>query len=183
MTKTIDQMLDELLKVEGGYVNDPADSGGETNYGITKAVAMANGYTSPMKSMPVAVAKDIYRRMYWTAPGFDRVATVAPRVAQELFDTGVNMGPKVAATFLQRALTALNLGGTAYPDLKPDGQLGNVSIGALTAFIHLRGAPGEEALIHALDALQGERYIRLAEDNPKNEKFLYGWLANRIENV
>ena len=35
-------------------------------------------------------------------------------------------------------------------------------------------------MIHALDALQGERYIRLAERRPANEAFLYGWLANRI---
>jgi hypothetical protein len=34
--------------------------------------------------------------------------------------------------------------------------------------------------LKALDALQGERYIRLAERRPANEAFLYGWLANRV---
>jgi hypothetical protein len=35
-------------------------------------------------------------------------------------------------------------------------------------------------LLRALEALQGERYLRLAERRPGNEAFLYGWLANRI---
>jgi hypothetical protein len=39
---------------------------------------------------------------------------------------------------------------------------------------------GETVLLRALEALQGERYLRLAEKRPANEAFLYGWLANRI---
>jgi hypothetical protein len=39
---------------------------------------------------------------------------------------------------------------------------------------------GEIVLLRALEALQGERYLRLAERRPANEAFLYGWLANRI---
>ena len=39
---------------------------------------------------------------------------------------------------------------------------------------------GEAVLLRALEALQGERYLRLAERRPANEAFLYGWLANRI---
>ena len=39
---------------------------------------------------------------------------------------------------------------------------------------------GEIVLMRALEALQGERYLRLAERRPANEAFLYGWLANRI---
>ena len=41
-------------------------------------------------------------------------------------------------------------------------------------------ASGETVLLRALEALQGERYLRLAERRPANEAFLYGWLANRI---
>ena len=99
----------------------------------------------------------------------------------ELFDTGANMGPAVAATFLQRALTALNRGGKDYPDLTPDGRVGPVTIAALDAFLAARGAnSGETVLLRALEALQGERYLRLAETRPANEAFLYGWLANRM---
>jgi lysozyme family protein len=91
------------------------------------------------------------------------------------------MGPAVAVTFLQRALTALNRNGTDYPDLTPDGRIGDRTLAALDAFIAVRGgASGETVLLRALEALQGERYLRLAERRPANEAFLYGWLANRI---
>ena len=39
---------------------------------------------------------------------------------------------------------------------------------------------GESVLMKALEALQGERYLDLAERRPANEAFLYGWLANRL---
>jgi lysozyme family protein len=102
-------------------------------------------------------------------------------VAAELFDTGVNMGPGVAVTFLQRALTALNRNGKDYPDLVPDGRIGPRTLAALDGFLAARGKRGgETVLLRALEALQGERYLRLAERRPANEAFLYGWLANRI---
>ena len=91
------------------------------------------------------------------------------------------MGPPVASTFLQRALTALNRNGLDYPDLAPDGRVGPATLGALDAFLGVRGSDrGEVELLRALEALQGERYLRLAEKRPANEVFLYGWLANRI---
>jgi lysozyme family protein len=91
------------------------------------------------------------------------------------------MGPAVAATFLQRALTALNRNGADYRDLVPDGRLGQRTFDALDGFLEARGSRGgETVLLRALEALQGERYLRLAERRPANEAFLYGWLANRI---
>jgi lysozyme family protein len=177
----IESLLEALIDREGGYSNNPADAGGETNWGITAVVARAQGYAGPMRDLTRAEAKDIYRRIYWLRPRFDQVASRSAAIAAELFDTGVNMGPSVAATFLQRALTALNRSAKDYPDLKPDGNIGPASLGALDAFLKLRGLkPGESVLMKAIEALQGERYIRLAEASPRNEAFLYGWLANRI---
>jgi lysozyme family protein len=179
--ESVDPLIDALIEREGGYVNHPADRGGPTNYGITAPVARAHGYAGSMRDMPRSEAEAIYRRLYWTRPGFDAVTRVSGRVAAELFDTGVNMGPAVAVTFLQRALTALNRTGRDYPDLVPDGRVGPATIAALDAFFAVRGkAQGETVLLRALEALQGERYLRLAERRPANEAFLYGWLANRI---
>ena len=107
-TYGVDQLVDALIDREGGYVNHPADRGGATCFGITEAVARAHGYGGAMRDLPRSEAESIYRRLYWLRPRFDQIARRAPRLAAELFDTGANMGPAVAATFLQRALTALN---------------------------------------------------------------------------
>lgn len=177
----VGELIDELIEREGGYVNHPADKGGPTRFGITEAVARAHGYAGAMSQLPREEAAAIYRRLYWLRPRFDQVAERCPRVAAELFDTGANMGPAVAATFLQRALTALNRNGKDYPDLTPDGRIGPATIAALDAFLERRGRHGgETVLLRALEALQGERYLRLAEKRPANEAFLYGWLENRI---
>ena len=180
-TVDIEQLLEALIEREGGYVNHPADRGGPTRFGITEAIARAHGYGGGMAALPRQEAAAIYRRLYWLRPRFDEVAKRCPRVAAELFDTGVNMGPAVAATFMQRALTALNRNGRDYPDLTPDGRIGGQTLAALDTFLATRGKQGgETVLLRALEALQGERYLRLAERRPANEAFLYGWLANRI---
>ena len=177
----VDRLIDDLLEREGGYVNHPADKGGATCFGITEAVARAHGYRGAMRELPREEAAAIYRRLYWLRPGFDAVQGRSVRVAAELFDTGVNMGPAVAATFLQRALTALNRNAGDYPDLVPDGRIGPATLAALDTFLAIRGkAGGETVLLRALEALQGERYLRLAERRPANEAFLYGWLANGV---
>ena len=180
-TIDVDAMIDALVDREGGFVDHPADKGGPTCFGITEAVARAHGYAGPMRQLPRADAAAIYRRVYWLRPRFDEIARRSGRIAAELFDTGANMGPAVAVTFLQRALTALNRGGKDDPDLTPDGRIGPATLGALDTFIETRGkSSGETVLLRALEALQGERYLRLAERRPASEAFLYGWLANRI---
>jgi lysozyme family protein len=177
----VDALIDALIDREGGFVDHPADKGGPTCFGITEAVARAQGYAGPIRQLPRGEAAAIYRRLYWLRPGFDEVAKRSTPIAAELFDTGVNMGPAVAVTFLQRALTALNRGGKDYADLAPDGRIGPATLEALDQFLAARGpAAGATVLLRALEALQGERYLRLAERRPANEAFLYGWPANRI---
>lgn len=181
---TIDRLLhtllDDVIDREGGYVNHPADRGGPTRWGITEAVARANGYTGAMRLLPQDTARALYRRLYWTAPGLDRVAARSRSLAAELFDTGVNMGPATAVSFLQRSLNALNRNAADYPDIAVDGRVGPATLSALDAFLALRGEPGERVLLRAAEALQGERYLSLAEARPANEAFLYGWLAGRV---
>jgi lysozyme family protein len=177
----VDTLIDALIEREGGYVDHPSDKGGPSCFGITQAVARAHGYAGPMRQLPRDEAAVIYRRLYWLRPRLDEIATRSGRLAGELFDTGLNMGPAVAVTFLQRALAALSRGGKDYPDLTPDGRVGPATLAALDAFLQVRGRrSGETVLLRALEALQGERYLRLAERRPANEAFLYGWLANRI---
>ena len=182
----VERFLDDLIKREGGYVNNPNDKGGETNWGITAAVARESGYAGPMRNMPQSIARDIYRRQYWTAPKFDKVAELSKPIAEELFDTGVNMGTGVPAKWLQRCLNVLNLGhegAPRYPDVVIDGDIGAKTLAALDSFLKLRGKNGEVVMLKALNCLQGARYIELAEGrvkNEANEAFVYGWLEHRV---
>lgn len=178
----IDTMLADLVRVEGGYVNDPRDAGGETNFGITKTTALANGFTGPMRDMTQAQALAIYRSQYFTKPGFGLVFDVLPSVAAELFDTGVNMGPDFAAKSFQRSLNALNNQEASYPDITVDGRIGNATITSLKLLVAKRGhEDAETVLLKALNCLQGARYIELAEGRKANEAFLFGWLMNRVD--
>ncbi|NNC47751.1 MAG: hypothetical protein HKO13_04875 [Sphingomonas sp.] len=176
-----DGLIEAVIEREGGFVDHPDDRGGPTRFGITRTVARQHGFTGDMNAFPREEAVAIYRRLFWLRPKFNEVARRLPRIAAELFDTGVNMGPAVATGFLQRALTALNRQGKDYPDLVPDGRIGPLTLAALDAYLEVRGdSGGETVLLRALEALQGERYLKLAEQRPANESFLYGWLANRI---
>lgn len=174
---TINSIIEGVLANEGGYTNNPADAGGETNFGITIAVARQNGYTGAMRDMPRDFASEIYNRQYVVAPGFDKIAVISMPIAAEMVDTGVNMGQKVPGTFLQRALNVLNNGGKDFADVAVDGACGPGTRAALSALLAKRGAEGEKRLVALLNALQGERYVSLAEGRAANQAFMYGWLA------
>lgn len=176
----VDQIIDGILSREGGYVDHQADRGGPTNWGITQATAAANGYSGDMRAMPQSIAREIYRRKYWLEPGFAKVALFSPSIAEELTDTGVNMGPATAIRFLQRALNVMNLEHTVFPDLVVDGELGPGTLNALGAYLKYRPREGERVLLTALNCLQGARYIEIVEARPTQEAFLYGWLRERV---
>lgn len=174
-----DTLINAVISREGGYSNHPADRGGETRWGITQAVARQHGYHGAMRALPRGFAVEIYRRIYWLKPKFDDIALLAPSVAAEMFDIGVNMGTSVATGFLQRALNALNRGTLDYADIAVDRVIGAQTLGALAHYMRQRGTAGESVLLRAIDSLQGARYIQLAETRPANEAFLFGWLAHR----
>lgn len=169
---TLDQIIDATIKAEGGYVNDPADSGGATKYGITERVARANGYTGSMRDLPLQTARDIYKREYAEKPGF----TVFPsEVAAELFDTGVNMGTGAATKFLQRAVNAL-----AGSGITVDGKMGPATRNAVNTYLASR-SNASSILVKALNGLQCVRYIEIVEGNATQRRFINGWIANRVE--
>lgn len=176
----VDQLIEDVIEREGGYVNHPADRGGPTNWGITEAVARRQGFVGDMRALPRSDAAAIYRRLYWHKPRFDAVSERAPVLAAELFDTGINMGTGTATAFLQRALNALNREAKDYPDLAVDRSIGPATLAALDAFLDKRGKAAEGVLLKAVEALQGAHYLNIAEARPSQEAFVYGWLANRI---
>lgn len=171
------RVINGIIRVEGGYVDNPDDSGGATNFGITVAVARTFGYTGSMRDMPRSVAFDIYSALYWGRVKADDLHALSPAVCEEVVDTGVNMGTGRAGKFLQRSLNVLNKKGSLYRDLTVDGAVGPATIKALRAYLNGRD---EQTLVKALNCLQGAYYITLAERREKDETFVYGWLKNRV---
>lgn len=108
--------LDQVLRYEGGYVDHPDDPGGETNYGITVRTARAYGYNGPMREIPMATVREIYRHGYWEAA---RCNEIPDRLRLLHFDSAVNSGPARAARWLQAAL-----------DVAQDGVIGPVTLRA-----------------------------------------------------
>ncbi|MBB3103809.1 glycoside hydrolase family 108 protein [Azomonas macrocytogenes] len=180
MSSTIDSIIAGVIEAEGGYVNNPLDGGGATHFGITEAVAKANGYSGDMRNLPRSLAETIYRQRYVIDPGFDRVIALSEQIGAELVDTGVNMGPGMAARFLQRLLNGFNAAGSN-PDLLVDGQLGDKTIGALKRYLAARGTrDGVSVLLRGLNGLQAARYLELTETNKTQRAFLFGWIKNRV---
>jgi lysozyme family protein len=175
-----DRAFLDLIQKEGGYSDHASDPGGKTKFGITEAVARANGYRGPMLDLTLDRAKAIYHDQYWQTNRLETIARISPATAYELFDTGVNMGVGRAGAWLQQALNALNRGGRDHADLTVDGVVGPMTVEALMRYVSKRGAPGETVLVRMLNCLQGADYIRQAERNPAKEDFIYGWFANRV---
>jgi lysozyme family protein len=167
------------LRVEIGYSNDPNDRGGPTRFGITQAVARRFGYAGDMTEYPIEEAERVYKVQYWNTARLDEVDAISEDIAQELFDTGVNLGIGRAGMFLQRSLNALNREQRDYPDLTVDGIIGPATLHSLRSFIARRQAQGELVLLRALDGLQRAAYIALSENNGTQESFVFGWLLRR----
>lgn len=174
MSELRNRIINRVINAEGGYVNDPSDSGGETKYGVTAAVARANGYGGDIALMPRSFAFDVYVRKYWDTVKADWMPEA---VAAEVVDTAVNMGTNRAVVFLQRCLNVFNQEGRLYNDIAVDGIMGSATLSALQAYLSMRD---EAVLVKALNCLQGAFYIELAESREKDERFTYGWLSNRV---
>lgn len=111
-----DQAFDRLIGEEGDYANDSRDPGGETMWGVTRKVALQEGYTGDMHALPRETAKAIYLKRYWTPMRCDAMPDALKFV---LFDAAVNSGPAQATKWLQRAM-----------DVGDDGVLGPLSLDA-----------------------------------------------------
>ena len=112
---SFDKAFQITVGVEGGYVNDPADPGGETRYGISKRAHP----DVDIKSLTLDQARNIYRRDYWQAASCD---SMPERIGHLVFDCAVHHGVKTAIKLLQRALKVAD-----------DGEFGPITRGALTA--------------------------------------------------
>lgn len=165
---------------EGGYVNNPYDSGGPTNWGITESVARAHGFRGDMRDLTRDRARQIAKEQYWDIMRLDDVAALSVPIAEEMFDTGFNAGQDTVVKFLQRFLNVANRRQRDYQDVRVDGLMGRMTLASLQAYLRIRGRPGETVALRALNCLQGAYYIDLAERREKDEEFIFGWILNRV---
>lgn len=155
-----------VLHEEGGYVNDPADSGGATNRGITQATydvyrASKKQLRRRVQYLTYAETEDIYKGI-WK----DCKADELPQGLNIMhFDFAVNAGNHRAAVTLQRCLGTTD-----------DGIIGPKTLAAAWE-------KNSEQLIKAYAESRRGFYRSLAERRPKDKKFLNGWLkrTNRLE--
>lgn len=142
---------------EGGYVSDPADSGGETKYGISK-----RSYPNEdIAALTVDDAKAIYLRDFWKTE-YEQISD--QQLANKVFDFSVNMGAASAVRLLQRAINFCGWG------IAEDGIFGPETLK------RVNGLPASN-LIDALKLTAANHYRAIVAAKPEEEKFLRGWLA------
>ena len=157
MLTMFDDIIKVVLKHEGGYVNDPVDPGGETNFGIAKR----SHPDVDIKNLTEEGAKEIYYQDYWMK---NRVPQLPDDLKHIYFDMCVNQGRGRAVKILQQAANAKGA------NLKVDGGLGPKTIGALN---------GVE--LDRVRAYRIKNYADLVTRKPDLEKLYFGWFRRGLE--
>lgn len=184
---TCEFIIRDKTNIEGGFVDDPDDSGGATSHGITKTLAdqykttlkTKFGWDGNMRNLTTEMAFFIYKTHFWDKMKLDDVMKRSVFLADRLFDLGINAGKTVAVKNLQRYLNVMNNRQTYWKNINSDGLMGPATLSALDAYIAKRGATGKDYLIDAMLDMQSTYYIELAERREKDEKFIYGWQARK----
>lgn len=159
MTEKFLKCIDIILRNEGGYVNDPNDPGGETNFGICKR----SFPDVDIKSLTVDIAKDIYFNQYWTNLGFENVTP--DELALQMFDMAVNAGSKVSIKIIQVIV-----------NVSKDGILGPDTLNKIASY----NSP--QRLINLYIDARISWYKALAGSKPQFNAYLRGW-TNRVKNT
>jgi lysozyme family protein len=177
----------KTMKAEGGYANAPTDKGSETWRGISRAMnptwegwnivdrlRMTANFPDCLWNDATlnALVEQFYRSEYWDKIKGDYLTEQS--VADELFDTAVNMGTGIAAKFLQEALNLLNRNGKLWADIPEDGAIGNNTVSVANGVIEV------PLLVKTLNYLQAARYIKICELDHTQEANFRGWINNRI---
>jgi lysozyme family protein len=155
-----DHCLGWILLREGGFVDDPADRGGATNMGITRATLADWRGTDVTAEDVRALTRDeagaIYRARYWAPIRGDDLPAGVDLVC---LDAAVMSGTGRAARMLQQAVGAT-----------VDGAIGPLTLEAVRA-------ADPEAVIVAVSQAREDFYRAIARDDPSQLRFLNGWIA------
>lgn len=167
----IEDSIGYVLVNEGGYVNNPKDPGGPTNWGITipalaqyRHVDAKKLNSSDMKNLTKLEATEVYRVQYWIPMRLDSV--ISSPIATCIFDIGVNRGPSVGIKYAQKTCNVLS----AINPVTPDGKMGQLTLAAINGSDVAR-------FIRTIEALDVAGYEAIIAHNPTMEVFRHGWMA------
>jgi len=187
-----------LRGFEGGWCHVPGDAGEETYGGIARAFYPqwkgwaiidaakshssfrqgANAFSRHLAGLPglADLVTEWFRVEWWNRMGLEQFPQ---EVANEIFEQSVNLGRGGAGKYLQRMCNALNFnkftGQRLFEDLKEDGAVGNKTLSALSILLAKRTSV--EAIVHALNCMQGAHYVGLGAKNYSHRQFVDGWMA------
>jgi lysozyme family protein len=180
-----EKAFDHTMTEEGGYVHDPDDAGGETYRGIARkfhpdwqgwniidALKRAPHFPKCLDrdSNLQIMIRSLYKQLYWDRFQGDNIPI--QEIAEEMFDTGVNMGVHRAVKFLQRSLNYLNRNGNVFPDMADDGVFGPTTLGNLQKYLN-KDSP--DILLKIMNTLQAQHYLNYMKKSPTQEKYCRGW--------
>jgi len=180
---------------EGGYSNHPKDKGGETYHGIARKhwpiwagweiIDEIKNERSPHLSDALALNKELqaliesfYKENFW-----DKLLCghLPQKIANELFDTSVNMGHYYGVYCLQKSLNKLNRNQKDYKDILVDGQIGAQTLKATSSLFKTASFSSRNHdkilkwLLKWMNYYQLRKYDLITEKNPDQEVFIAGW--------
>lgn len=159
MLVNFEDIIVKVLHHEGGYVNDPKDPGGETNFGIAKR----SHPDVDIKNLTEQKAKAIYKEHYWDR---NKVESLPENLRHIYFDMCVNQGKGRAVKIIQRSANAKGA------NLKVDGGLGPKTLAAIN---------DSNVELERVRAYRMKYYADLVTRKPDLEKFYYGWYKRALE--
>lgn len=185
---------------EGGYVNDPADRGGETYKGIARKYwplwdgwqlidYLTKKYSGTELDAKLAAneglqmsVEEFYLYNFWNR---NRCYDFSQEIADELYDTAVNQGAKTAAKYFQQALNKLNRNQKDFPDLIVDGRIGDKTLVAYAKYLITQKWSSRDEfhctkwLLDLMNYYQCDKYVKISDRDLSQERFVPGWL-NRV---
>ena len=157
MLTHFDEIIEKVLEHEGGFVDDPDDLGGQTNFGITKRF-----YPDlDIKNLTKEEAKQIYYDDYWLK---NKVNKMPSELKHIYFDMCINMGKKTAVKILQGA--SIGKGS----NIALDGGLGANTFKAI-----------QDLEVERVRAYRVKYYVDIINKKPEQEKFYYGWFRRSLQ--
>jgi len=157
-----DNAINKTLLHEGGakFTSDPNDRGGDTKFGISQ-----RAYPElDIKNLTEEKAKQIYKRDYWNKVNADKIDSQL--IAENIFDTAVNMGVRTASRMAQEVL-----------EIEPaDGIIGPQSLK------HINDSP-VDLFISKYTLHKVSHYVEICKKNKSQKKYLLGWMNRALDGV